>query len=509
MKQDLIDLQDKISKTKFKDANAALAFAQKEAKGSRLAVYAALTAAFNFYIQSKDIPAYLADKFQTHDPKIPFKEGSPLFTPIIKLVFGLTDSNYASRVSEYALALEYIDRLSKDPAFANDIDNPAIGITIIKAIGGVKKAAEEQRKYNNPKPKGVATAEETNKFFRKKCDEIYNARDNLGSVKACTSTDKGGYVLMMGRVESASKVDVIEMMEMDADTIINLVKDKALEDVTSVPDTLNFLADSLGFLNIFKGKGAPVICVEKGGSAVNISLDNSKNASIVVTARPKKSGLLTGFKEQAHLSRKDCNWFKKYAQEKASRHIYTLKSEAAGKAVTGFKLTNSINKETKILHFNPMTKYTQKQVKLDSRLATNWPFSFTIDYDELANLYHTWLKDWARPIDHKRKTAADRIIIITVKIAGIVFSSPGSFKKFIQVKTGIVDNEEQVFTMRGIELVLVVDEILKNTNINEIQIRGFGGGVFELQVNDDIAEYTIDIPNLTDGYINYESKYFD
>lgn len=510
MKQDLIDLRDKISGTKFKDADAALAFAQKEARGSRLAVYAALTAAFNFYIQSKGIAKYLEDKFKSHDPIIPYKTGGSFFTPIIKLVFGLTDSQYASRVSEYALALEYIDRLTKDQDFVDDIDNPAIGITIIQAIGGIKKAADEQRKHNNPRPNGVASIEDTNKFYREKCNEIYNTRDNFGSIDVEISTGEGDYVLMMGRVGSAGKVDVIEMMEMDSDTIIRLVKDKALEDVSSVPDTLNLFADSLGFLNVFRGnKDAPVISVDKGGDAINISMDNTKNASIIVTAKPKDPNLLSGFTQQAHLDDEGRNWFKKYAQEKADRHIYKIASEATKDAVIGFKLTNSINSESEILHFKSLTRETRKQVKLDPRLAINWPFSFMISYAKMANLYHNWLKDWARPIEFERKKAADRIITLTVNKNGLALTSSGSEDHHIQTNTGINDDEEYTFNIRGIEFVLVVDEILKNTNIDDIQIRGFGGGVFELQASDKIAEYTIDIPNLADGFINYEGKYFD
>ena len=90
----------------FTNAAKALEAAQKEAAGSNEAIYYALSVAYYWYLQLKGNMNILQAELDSCDPKIKWSN-SPQnpFTPIVKLVFGLNDRKYASRVITYARVL--------------------------------------------------------------------------------------------------------------------------------------------------------------------------------------------------------------------------------------------------------------------------------------------------------------------------------------------------------------------------------------------------------------------
>ena len=124
-------LTDTTIKT-FEDRESALAEAKKEAFNSLLGTYLALAYAYQWWVMSKDDRPYMEQKFKSAEIKFSELETTNFLIPTIKLIFDLNEPTYYSRVTEYALVLQYVDRMMDKEAYEDVAECPALAVEIIK-----------------------------------------------------------------------------------------------------------------------------------------------------------------------------------------------------------------------------------------------------------------------------------------------------------------------------------------------------------------------------------------
>ena len=520
---------------KFDNAQDALTKAKEEAKSSREALYYALSAAYYWYLQINHDFTFLLDELSKNQPEIkwlgkPEDPKNPVmpwdavkpddpniprdpFTPIVKLVFGYADRKYASTVSNYAKCLRFVDREVHDDAKYNAIydqhlSNPELAKNLIEAAGGIMACVEEQHKFENPKPEKDASQEERENFWRKECDQIYADRKPMNTVSLKTDTPVGNYVLMMGRVSDGGNVEIVETLQRPSSEIFSIAQSEAFQDVSTLDPALNLFADSIGFMNVFRPNERPVFSVEKNGAALHLSLDHTHSASIVVKVEPKEKTFLAGFSNRAYLEPQDCEWFKANAQEHKYRRIYTLQQATVQGTVSAFELESRITQAKKTLHFNNMAKNAEKQVVLDATISVNWDYEIELERKDLTHLYLGWCQQWLAEFkDLKKRKAADRVITVSVTDKGLSLSSKFAISAGeVALKTGL--SESVNIPVSGHELLSVFMQLLACPNFDVFKLRGLETGVIEVEAEDSLAKYTIDLPMLINDGSRYVEKHF-
>lgn len=522
---------------KFDNAQEALKQAKEEAKSSRDALYFALSAAYYWYLQIKHDFTLLVDELGKNDPEIKWP-GQPKdlknpvmlweadkpddpnipqdpFTPIVKLVFGYVDRRYASTVSNYAKCLRFVDREIHDPThfeliYEDHLNNPELAKNIIEAASGVMACAEEQHKFENPPPQKDATQEQLEKFWYGECDQIYSSRSPLETVPIQTDAPSGSYMLMMGRVVEGGGIEVVETLERPAAEIFSIAESEAFQDVSKLDPKLNLLADTAGFLNLYRAADNPVFTVEKGGAIIHLGPDNTHLAGIVVKAEVKDGAVLQGFNERAYLKPDESVWFLANAQEHKYRRIYKIQQASAAGAVSALELESQITNKKHVLSFMPMTEEAKKQVILDATVSSHWDFEILLERKDLLNLYLKWCQDWLAEFkNEEKKKAKHRLITAVVNDQGFALHSEfGIDDGFIPLKTSLPAKAEIEINVAGHELLNVFKQLLACPNFDEFRIRGAETGVIELEAEDIRAKYTVDIPMLSSDGTRYAEKHF-
>ncbi len=482
-------LLQNIAIDKYDDREEVLEAAKKEGFNSRQGTYVALAYAYQWYVMSINDPSYMMQKFQSSEIKVSDAEKKSMFLPTIKLIFDFTESQYYSRASEYALVLQYVHRMMDDDLYADSSEDPSIVITIIKEGEGIRKCIEKQRAHNNPPDKNEATQSEINNYLQKACEQVYQNKKSLSTIKIDSPANSNGFVLMMGRVDKNGDIDIVDVMNAGKEEIFNLTRDQALSDTSSLSDTLNMLGDTLGYLHVFGTKEEPIVTVEQGGDIIYLSLDKNEDASVVISAKPKEKNVLNGFKNRAHMAMKNKKWFKEKAQSRAHRQMYDLKENDKVKtSEMAYDLLNQA-KEGSIttIHFNKMNAKTTEQVITKSIPSNDWVISADLSRSEIDDLY-SWTKGW---LGIKRPNAAARIIEITVNQNDLTFTtgvksddtdaeeSDGSEDKQILISTGYNGNDKK-YRVFGREFVKVIEQVWLNPNIANLTLRFPDKGLVEI-----------------------------
>ena len=493
----------------YDDREELLKQAKKEGFNSRQGTYTALAYAYQWWVMSLKDEAYMLQKFKSHDPEIKVNDTDKInmYVPTIKLIFDFTESKYYSRASEYALVLQYVHRMMDTDMYREEAENPSIVITIIKEAEGIRKCAEAQRQFNNPLNANEATQKQINDHLQKACTKIYKDKKALSTVTVDAPATSTGFVLMMGRVGDDGAVDVVEVMDADADAIFSLTKDEALKDVSGMPATLNFLGDTLAYLKVFGTSGTPVVTVEPGGAEICISLDKNEDASVVIKVRPKETNILQGFTNRAHLSAKDCEWFMEKAQDRVHRRIYDIAANTnVPTSEVAFSLTSQINQAEKVIHFNAMNKATNGQIGIKDIDATEWVFKLGLGRLDIEEI-HAWMKGWA---EVKRSSKSDRIIPVIVDDENLTFKgdNKGASKDLvIPVNSGLAKGKDHTYRIFGLELVRIFEQLYLNHDIDGFHISAPDAGLLEITAEDTLAEYTIDIPTVLKGDVNHNPNW--
>ncbi len=104
---------------------------------SRVALYSAISQAYDFYLMSEQYP----EDYQTllEDSGLVVQDRAPM-TPIVKLVFGAQYDK--TRLTEYATALKYAQR--------NAIEKGSLGDLLVRHDGGLKAIVHAERMANRP-----------------------------------------------------------------------------------------------------------------------------------------------------------------------------------------------------------------------------------------------------------------------------------------------------------------------------------------------------------------------
>lgn len=494
----------------YDDREELLKQAKKEGFNSRQGTYVALAYAYQWWMMSIKDEAYMLQKFKSHVPEIKVTDVDKInmFVPTIKLIFDFTESKYYSRASEYALVLQYVHRMMDTDMYREEAENPSIVIAIIKDGDGIRKCVEAQRTFNNPVNANEATQTQINDHLQEACTKIYKGKKALSSLDLDAPKSSTGFVLMMGRIEDDGGVDVVEVMDADADAIFNLTKDEALKDVTGMPATLNFLGDTLAYLNVFGTNDTPIVTVEKDGVGIQISLDNTEDASIVIKATPLEPNILQGFTNRAHLSTKDSDWFMEKAQDRVHRRIYDIAANPnVQTAEVAYDMTSQINQAQKVIHFNAMNKATNNQVDIKDLDEADMKFKAGLGRLDIEEIY-TWLKGW---LEVGRRSAADRIIPVIVDDENLTFNGNnggGSGPLVIPVNTGLAKGTALTYRMFGRELVKIFKQLYLNHDIDGFYISAPDAGLFEITAEDTLAAYSINIPTVLKGDVNHNPTHF-
>ena len=492
----------------YDDKEKVLKHAQEAGIGSRKAIYMALAYAYQWYSMSIGTPPYMLSKFKGHNPEIKVQEPNKniFYVPTIKLVFDFVESQYASRVTEYALVLQYVERMMQDPVFVDAAENPHTVIDIISAGEGIRKCAETQREFNNPGTGCGASKQDVEDYLKTACAKAYKNKATISTIEIDTPKTSG-YVLMMGRVSTDGEVDVLDIMDAGQDQIYSLTKDEALKDTSSLSATLNLLSDTIGYLSVFGEKDKTIVSVDKGGDLIRVSLDHNEDASVVITASPKDTDILAGFDNRASLSSKDQSWCLENVQNRATRRVYEIEQNAdIDGAEMVYDLKSQVGKKiTKSIHFNAMDKDTNGQMSVKKIKDDDWKFTTTFDREDIDDLY-SWTKDW---LTDKRPKAADRIIPIQISEKEFMLEGTGgSESKTISMTTGVPADIHHAYRVFGREFVKVTEQVWLNPKIKTMTLRAPDSGLIEIRCEDDVATYTIDIPTTLKGDVNHNPILF-
>lgn len=301
--------------TLLKDAKAA-------AVASREATYQALGLSYDWYTRAQKIDGLVEDVLGRNDPPIKLpRDGASQFGAVIKLVFGLTDAKYASRVNHYTSVLDYVARKAGEIDPEQQFDDVGLAASFIESKGGVTSCAGEQKAWvakqnvTNPELKEKVMA-----HLRQECVTVFQNQKSLATVIVPSVPTKEGLVLMIGRLNDKGGIEVVDTLEANDKDVFRFAEEKAFKDTSNLDSTLNVLGDSLSFANVFKDK--PTLTVEKGGEKLWVSLGTDHAASVVIEAYPK-SWNLAGLAERASLSAKDRDWFKTNVQGRPHRRLYS------------------------------------------------------------------------------------------------------------------------------------------------------------------------------------------
>lgn len=491
----------------YDDREEVLKVAQKEGFNSRQAVYVALAYAYQWYTLSIQDRPYMESKFKSKEITVSEWTAANLFNATIKLVFDFDEPRYYSRVSEYAMVLQYIHRTIDTDRYRDDAENPAIVLKIIKDGGGVKKCAIDQRLHIMGNDIEIAQAD-IDDYLQSECEKIYKAKKSAASVTLTSSAGAGDFVLMLGRATQGGNVDVVDTMSVGKEEIYKLTKDHALNDTSTLSDTLNLLGDALGYLDAYSPKEEPIVTVENNGAAVYISLAGKEDVSVVVTATPKDQGMLATFKARAHMSFKDRSWFKGNAQQPRLRRLYSIKPQAnPKKAIAAFTLNSNIQQDfEKHIHFNPMTPETTGQIMTNTLGSGDWEFEVGFGRLELDDLYE-WTKGW---LELKRKKAEERIIPIVVDDQRITLKGVGgSEDKELSANTGFAPGTSRTYRVFGSDFCKVIQQLWLNYDVMGFYLQAPKRGLMEFKAEDNRLDYCIDLPTVLKDNKTYNPLHFD
>ena len=492
---------------RYEDREEVLKVAQKEGFNSRQAVYVALAYAYQWYTMSVQDRSYMESKFKSKEITVSEWTPANLFISTIKLVFDFDEPRYYSRVSEYAMVLQYIDRMIDDAKYQDEAENPGIVLKIIKDGGGVKKCAIDQRSHIMGRDTGIAQAD-IDDYLQLECEKIYKTRKSAASVTLTSSPNAGDFVLMLGRAAQDGSVDVVDTMSVGKEEIYKLTKDHALNDTSTLSDTLNLLGDALGYLDAYSPKEEPIVTVEKNGTAIYMSLAGKEDVSVVVTATPKDQGMLATFKARAHMSFKHRNWFKGNVQQPRLRRLYSIQPLAnPKKAIAAFTLNSNIQQGfEKHIHFNPMTPETAGQIMTNTLDANDWEFEVGFGRLELDDLY-VWTKGW---LELKRPKAEERIIPMIVDDQRIILEGKGgSESKELSANTGFAQGTSRTYRVFGSDFCKVIQQLWLNNDVMGFYLQAPKKGLIEIKAEDIRLDYRIDIPTVMKDNKTYSQLHFD
>ena len=501
-------LIDNLTVQTYTDAEDALEEAKKHGMGSRAAIYLAFAYAYQWYHMSLNQEAYMRQKFKSNDIKVS-DEDTNFFIPTIKMVFGFNEGRYASRISEYALVLQYVHENINDAEYVNDSYLPTWVTELINENGGVRKCSIEQRKANNGTSNNLPCVSDEMKFLREKLKKHYASKKAKNSVKVTDLSTSSEFVLMIGRPDKDGEVDIVEVMPVGANEIFNLTQDCAFNDCSGLPDVFNMLADALGYLHTFGLKDEPCISIEKGGEAIVISLPEKELASVVITARPKDPDMFGSLTDRVRMAPKNANYFLERAQSRMKRHLYKLEENTdVDSAELAFNLTSNVDAEkTQIIHFYTPTNKTVKQLTADKIADEDWKFKVGFGLGQLDELY-LWTKGWATL---PRSSAADRIIPITVDHENVTFEGDvggGSELHVVPVESDLPEGTSYTYRIFGRELVKVIEQLHLNPDVMGFYMRAPKKFLLELTAEDKLMDYTIDMPTAAKGDKNHNESYF-
>ena len=498
---------DALKVEQYDDREEVLKVAKKEGFNSRQAVYAALAYTYQWYKMSAQDRPYMESKFKSAEISVSEWSASHLFIATIKLVFDFNEPKYYSRVSEYALVLQFIDRKLELEKYLDGAEYPGTVLEIIKDAGGVRKCALDQRSHLTGNETDLSKSE-IEVYLQDECERKYQTKKPDTTVALASKAKVDSFVLILGRATQNGDVDIVDTMRIGVEEIYSHTKDHTSNDTTSLSDTLNLLSDALGYLEAFGPKAEPVVTVEKGGTAIYISLGKEDDASLVLTAKPKDQSILAAFQNRAHLSSKDRDWFQAKIQPRRLRRLYNIEpAPAPGGTEAIFKLGSNIKSDfTRSIHFNPMTPKTAGQVMTNTLTAADWAFDVGFGRDELDDLYD-WTKGW---LSLKRTTAADRMLPIDVDDQNITLrGTGGSVDMVLSANTGFPATETRTYKVFGREFCKVIEQLHLNDGVMGFYLHGAKKGLLEFRAEDGRLDYIIDLPTVMKDNVNYSPVHFD
>lgn len=486
--------------------------AQKEAVNSRASMNRALAMAYAWYARASGLSnkqtvnqAYLEHRFRNHKPPITKKEGVSDFNRVVKLIFNMTPPQYASTVSRYTMALEYLDRHMSTPEHEEHRQEVDYVVGMISEAGSIEDCVKKQRTWLSEQGESERKADKKiAAHIEKESQKAYKAKPKLGDVKAQALPTQDGFVLLMGRANGAGRIEIIDVLESDAKDVERLVAKHALRDTSGISETVNLLGESFDLASVIPGK--PVVAVEKDGKWLMISQGKDHDASVVVTTRPK-NGAFAGFSERASLSAKGREWLAKNIVDAPRRRLFECDFEDGGSSVTDLVLTNQVTEEKKPLHFNKITETSKNQVVRDATAMNAWQFEFDLDMAMAVHIYGEWLKPW---IGVEKSKKEERIIVMTVSKDGVSFAAESSQEVTYAVDTGITDEETYTLKLFGSDLVGVFSALVRRINgVECIHVRGHDTGILELEAENDLANYVVDLPTALADLTNHNTRHFD
>lgn len=504
-KQEQEELAAKLRGINMMQCETILKDAQSAALASRDATYQALGLSYDWYTRAQKVEGLIEDELGKNDPPIKLpRDGASQFGAVVKLVFGLTDPKYASRVNHYTSVLDYIARKAGEADPEQQFDDIGLAASFIESKGGVTVCVKKQKawvaKQNAP---NTELKEKVTAHLRQECVTVFQGRKSLATVTVPSVPTKEGLVLMIGRLNDKGAIEVVDTLEANDKDVFRFAEDKAFNDTSGLDSTLNVLGDSLSFANVFKDK--PTLTIDKDGEKLWVSLGKEHAASVVIEAFPE-TWMLAGLSERASLSAKDRDWFRANVQGRPHRRLYSAALTENPESISELDLKNEITKDARKLHFNAMTPKTQGQVIPDDAQLSNLQFSITLSRAEIENLHANWLAPWS---ELEKKKAEDRVIIVEASKQGLTFEANGSKSFAFTMKTGIAEGEIYTLRVRGQELASIVSEIRANAGIKDMTVSGSDAGLLQIETRDAVTRYVISIPTVLSDHTAHNPKFFE
>ena len=200
------------------------------AKAGRKGLWEVFAKAYVWYQKTKNVIGsdgedYLEGNYKACDPKITKKTGVSEFNRLVKLAFDMNDPQYASTVSRYATAFDYIDSKIKK---ADKSDEAKIEAFISKT-GGIHKCTDLQREYRDQidAPKRESEMKSLRRAHNKLVKQYaaeFGAKKTIATVTATEVAGGHGFVVLLGKAtKTAGSYDVVDTVDVDETTIESLL----------------------------------------------------------------------------------------------------------------------------------------------------------------------------------------------------------------------------------------------------------------------------------------------
>ena len=410
-------------KTELTDLKTSAAEQSQKYQSSKDLLYRTLVKSYLWWRRASGQNGYLDDLYKTAGITANKTGNQANFSPLIKLIWGMTEKKHDGTVARWNGALRVIDAEFINNQTIYQSDPSTLLVSFIRDEGGLTAMREKAVDYDveegnakrtklKPKDAKVRTAEIKSGIDFFKAAPTMATVDDIDPILAT----KDGLVAAVGRINGAGTFELLATSDDDA-LVRDLAADCADADTSQVPTNLRLIAEVIATQALpaklarfskrlaegsdipvtdaegnkvgkLKKKALPRLLVRPGKGDILLSNARCNNVSVVTRARPKTPFVSSG--NDIYLNGNDRSMIEKaYIQQRQLRFMAavpqdTVKVEDTDKkAAFCIDTTHNVTEKKRTLHFyDSPANEREHQADYDDSVGfvPSWKYELNIDW---------------------------------------------------------------------------------------------------------------------------------